>query len=456
MSLSIVQSGGRGWNATDTDIMTVHWPSTPTNGNLLICAGCCYDSTQPSPENGWTALTTNQLTSVWDLFVFYKYASSSSQNEAISSLAVTYHWSISFWEISGITGTIVRDVVGIQLAPTIIANSGSSPTMTSITTLEGATLMLGAFGFVGAPDYVTAGTVSEFTADASYFSTTEAGGNGNCYAILGHIASPSGSYTPSLSLTSSGNSEGSCYSTYIQLGPKGTPWLDGLGATTPTILGNASTIEVTGFDTYAAEDVVVVFIASTSSSASRTVSGISGGSLSWSRRNSYSPSSSFAMEEWWAPAASVLSNATIEVTMSGTCGLLSMTIFAVGGAYDYTDPFDSNDSLVTNSSYTDEGSGGSWEYSTSQATDLIIAIAGGTFGYGVQAPTDWVALEAFYNAGGLTYSVGSLNVSSVQTDQYATYAALHSGIVIYGWVDAIAGSSAVTVATFGQLLLAAL
>ena len=216
------------------------------------------------------------------------------------------------------------------------------------------------------------------------------------------------------------------------------------------------TIEVTGFHTYAAEDVVVVFIASTSSSASRTVSGISGGSLSWSRRNSYSPSSSFAMEEWWAPAASVLSNATIEVTMSGTCGLLSMTIFAVGGAYDYTDPFDSNDSLVTNSSYTDEGSGGSWEYSTSQATDLIIAIAGGTSDYGVQAPTDWVALEAAYNAGGLTYSVGSLNVSSVQTDQYATYAALHSGIVIYGWVDAIAGSSAVTAATFGQLLLAAL
>lgn len=131
--------------------------------------------------------------------------------------------------------------------------------------------------------------------------------------------------------------------------------LDGTPQTGSISGAAASTVASAAFSTTASNDVVIALITTSNATAS-TVSSISGGGLTWTKRKQFTIlTSSFttgSIEEWSAVAASPLTSQVITANLSITALSATISVFAFSGG-NTTTPFDVNAALpATNSDVT--------------------------------------------------------------------------------------------------------
>lgn len=98
-----------------------------------------------------------------------------------------------------------------------------------------------------------------------------------------------------------------------------------------------------------------------------TVTGITGGSLTWTRRASQDNGSNTRIELWSAPATGAVSSEIYAVNFSGSSSFATADVFAFSGQDTSGTPFDSNASVPAKSA-TDPVS-----ISTDNADDVIVA-----------------------------------------------------------------------------------
>lgn len=174
----------------------------------------------------------------------------------------------------------------------------------------------------------------------------------------------------------------------------------------------------------AANTIVLIFVMiEAGGTPTRTVSSMSGGSLTWAQRGSVANGAgAFENAELWkAYAASGLSSATITVNLTGAnSDCWSIAALSYTGA-NSSAPFDTNGGLPA----TSHDSFTSGSYSTSQADDMLVGIWGqGNQGSnpGTGTVSGWtnrvtVNTNNFNNMG---YEIFEKSVSATQSSQTAT------------------------------------
>lgn len=224
-------------------------------------------------------------------------------------------------------------------------------------------------------------------------------------------------------------------------------------ATGGTTVGTSTTT----LSTTNAGDIIVVLTHAEAVNAQGnfpTVSGISGGSLTWAKRsvgnfgpggfgNSYNRS-----ECWWAYASGTLTNVTITATWGGVT-IDDMTIIAfgvtgfTGGTYS-TNPWDSNSSLPAVATGTTTSaptvSGVNTTAAATMVLDLLAGPGGNNFVSGDIGGSAATAITHAHNGGGTNNSdVGALETvfAAAQTNLTVNFA----GNTTNGWIiigDALA------------------
>lgn len=163
--------------------------------------------------------------------------------------------------------------------------------------------------------------------------------------------------------------------------------------------------------TGAAIIVVAVCLERTSAQGSNaTVSSVSGGSLTWTRRAqtqqhfSTTTNQYLTVETWWAYAASALSAATITVTASATVDDASILAFGVTGAASTTAPWDANASLPAAASSATAPTPGV-AISTTSGNALVLEFIGtGTATAPSKGSAGSFFLANVHNSGGTNFS----------------------------------------------------
>lgn len=158
--------------------------------------------------------------------------------------------------------------------------------------------------------------------------------------------------------------------------------------------------------TSATNDVIVVYVLceSNSTSSAPTVTGVSGASLSWTRRwaQTYVPGSSqiaMQLECWWAAAASTLSSQTITATLSGTADAACIVAVAVTGCANLSNPWEPDGQCP---SVIESIAGGFLPvYSTTSNTNSVGFYIGGAVGGGAGGPCNPYASTVPGVSGGL-------------------------------------------------------
>ncbi len=153
-----------------------------------------------------------------------------------------------------------------------------------------------------------------------------------------------------------------------------TPVLDGLGSAPSGTGGTSHTTTLT--TTGNGDIVVVVSYVENNVSTAPTVTGVSGGGLTWVLRKATSDASGTCrMEVWWAYAASPLSATVITVTYSGAPDGYCLYSFGVNGCASSVAPWDTDASLPA---VATSGSSGtpSVSISTTASHCLLMANAG--------------------------------------------------------------------------------
>jgi hypothetical protein len=182
----------------------------------------------------------------------------------------------------------------------------------------------------------------------------------------------------------------------------------------------------------------------------RTVSGITGGGLTWAKYGAYSgadprvPTRFVSMEIWWATAASALTATTFAITMSGAPDDMSYVVFGVNGAATPTAPWDTGGPFTgvgtSDVNFSTAGQDfiiGAWGASSSQSIT--------TAKIGSHALTNIANAD---NGGGSQWSY--LSALYLSTATYWTSAAasnLSGSTTITGIVGAILGTGAGTPGT---------
>jgi hypothetical protein len=197
---------------------------------------------------------------------------------------------------------------------------------------------------------------------------------------------------------------------------------------------SASTVATTtGITTTIGTDIVIAAVSDYANGTAPTVSGVSGCSLSWSKRGStgsLSMASTFQgnVELWYAKAGgSTCSAATITATLSGapTSGVSDIVVFAVSGA-DNTTPFDVNGS-IPKSGHGSTGTQSVTGVSTTAANTMIIAVT--NFDSSKPSP-------------GSGYTTITTTNTSDQDNQYKVVSSKQSSVTVsfggtsnlFGWV----------------------
>lgn len=214
MALAIVQSAATAANSGSSQ-PTTNWPATPTNGNLLLAFGYIRQNATPNPVNGWQVFNYT-TTANWYPVCYYKYASSAAQVEAVDAGTGFQEWGLSFWEVSGVAGSVRSDIARVVFGG---QNAGTtSPSLGSITTLAQTTLVLGGYSgqFPAAGNTVSWTGATAWTHDADYVAPNGDAFGVHNWASGGHQAVTSGS---SVSLTISASTNPNAWTGgYIELG----------------------------------------------------------------------------------------------------------------------------------------------------------------------------------------------------------------------------------------------
>lgn len=135
-----------GINQSDGEGPYVRWNQKPTVGNLLIATGWNYVSSSDTPANGWTKLSDTPVGGNWEQWVQYKYATP-TDGALQQVLGGTPMWGLSFWEISGVSGTIADDILAVSYNGK--SSSGSYTSLTTNFTAPQSRTNLALLGFMG-------------------------------------------------------------------------------------------------------------------------------------------------------------------------------------------------------------------------------------------------------------------------------------------------------------------
>lgn len=192
--------------------------------------------------------------------------------------------------------------------------------------------------------------------------------------------------------------------------------IDGSGAT--AIASGTSSVAAT-ITTPSTNDIIIAFIHCESTSVARTVSGVSGGGLTWALRKRWTnPSGPWSnIESWWAAAASPLTAQTITATFSGAIDDCSLQLAAVHGVLNLVGPWDVNVSLPVAAA----GISGNISVSISTtATDTIL------FGFTGDATPNVPATGTGFTQLYLTSNGGGANYSYTKS-QYQVFAVAQTG-----------------------------
>lgn len=153
--------------------------------------------------------------------------------------------------------------------------------------------------------------------------------------------------------------------------------LDGTTKTGSISGAATNTVASAAFTNSVANSIIIALI-SVNNSTLRTVSSISGGGLTWTKRTSSSGTQStfdiIDLEIWWALAATALSAQVITATLSGTAVGATIGVFAVSGA-DTTTPFDVDASLPgILQNFTTPGNAPAKSVSTTNANTFLFSV----------------------------------------------------------------------------------
>jgi len=359
MALAVVQAAATAANAASTQPKT-NWGAAPTNGNLLIAAGYLRNGTTPTGVNGWKVFSTT-ATSNWNLVVYYKYAASAPQVEGVDAGTTYAEWGLSFWEISGVSGTLWKDLQKVSFG----GQNGSSSSLAAgnDVTTGVSTLVLSMFaGQFGANTTTTNWTANTgWTHDADFVASVGDGFGVFNWASGGHRAVTAGS-TVSSTITTSANAT-AWMSLYVELGFNNGPAIDTasvVSAVTTPGVNTAITTQASPTFTEATVPCVIVAIVNAGCFENASpptppfTTGVSGLGLTWNLRGrkTYNAGSQTQQEMtvWWAEATSAVSG-VVTAAISGLSGsnnffaVSGIQVFAVLGLANPSSPWDSNAAL---------------------------------------------------------------------------------------------------------------
>ena len=204
-----------------------------------------------------------------------------------------------------------------------------------------------------------------------------------------------------------------------------SPAIDGnAGAIQSGVGGAFNSFNTAGLTTTAAAGLVVVVLGFNADTGSQqTVSGITGGGLTFSlRKGAHGASSPWSSEEvWTAPwAGGALSAQAFAVTFSGTVDGCAYCVFALTGLHSTAAPFDSNGACPQGTPTTGTQTA---TISTSQANDFILWMAYTAASQAPGTPTSFTQIAAVGGYGLNLYNrlqVAYLSVSSTQSGLVVT------------------------------------
>jgi hypothetical protein len=210
--------------------------------------------------------------------------------------------------------------------------------------------------------------------------------------------------------------------------------IDGSGA---TATGHGTSIAAT-ITTPSANDIIIAFI-HFDSNGLQTVSAVSGGGLTWTRRKQLTFTAGApwynTIEMWWAAAASALTSQTITATFTGTIDDSSLQLIAVNGVPSLAAPFDGNASLPATATNVSGSSG--IPIATTISTSATAFVLGfyGTSSSNVGAiGSGFTSLYSTSNTGGALFSL--------TLSEHQSFATAQSGISV-GFLGAGNGSGVI-------------
>ena len=187
----------------------------------------------------------------------------------------------------------------------------------------------------------------------------------------------------------------------------GTP-AKGLSNGTATVTTNTTTLTNS-----TPNAIIVAVIYWELNGALPTLTGVSGGGLTWTKRSGVNTGGISAMEVWWALAASPLSGVTVTATFSGNQDNAAIIVVPFKNVNTST-PWDSNVSIPA--TQTSGGTSGSFTPSLTVSTtnnDCLLLYSGGTnqnWSFPDTVTPGFTSLATVFNPNGSLYA--NLEVTS--------------------------------------------
>lgn len=179
---------------------------------------------------------------------------------------------------------------------------------------------------------------------------------------------------------------------HATIAPDATVAVHAASATSPTYTATSS------------NDIILAFIGCGQATTLPTVTGVTGGGLTWTQRSTkVTPTGKGRLSIWYAVASGGFSS-TVVATFSSTCTAPVITVQGIAGA-NTTTPWDSNVSLPASAT----GTGTAMTVSGVSTTNtLTYAVSGvGADGNSVQTstgPGGWAQLDAFGDLTGVFWT----------------------------------------------------
>ncbi len=196
------------------------------------------------------------------------------------------------------------------------------------------------------------------------------------------------------------NGGGTIYGAAWQSYATPTAYIDG-GVTGSA--SNASTISATLTTPHANDIIIALIHAEYGGGGSLTVTGISGGGLTWAQRSRYTFTDGWnnVMEVWWAAASAPLNTAPITVTTappSGQFDAATLTLIAVHGVASLSSPWDTNVSLPAKAQASATGLT-TVPISTTATNSVVIGFAGDDSAVSGSPGAGFITLYNVFRAG---------------------------------------------------------
>ena len=413
MSAAVVQGDANAYGGTGEQTPTVVWETAPTTGNLLLAIITTYNDFGPTPDpiNGWAfAVQVTSTGGYLDQGVYFKYAGESEPTSQAIDNSTYGEWSISCWEIGGITGKFWKDIQAIHVG---VPLGGSTESLAAgdLTVLPNTTLLL--CGFAGRlpadTDTISWTGATGWTEDGNFVSSTpNPTADAYNWGSGGHLAVTGGDEYSCTITTSASATE--WVGIYIELGLSTTPWFDGPAVYGYEALSGPYTSFSLNLTTYSTDDVIFAVVGL--SGTNPEVTSVVAEGLTFSQRYANN-ASDWSFSVWTAPSASALSAKTITANATGVDSnteAFGLTVFGVAGTANYESPWDSNANLPYSNTNPDIVP---LSWTTSNTLDMVIAIGINTAGTGLIPPIA-EGLTPWFQPGGNGYHPAVFGVAGGQ------------------------------------------